>query len=202
MYGFAGGCNGGDTVDEVEEGLFPASEATPGQAQSRRAYYDLLARLKTFAWWEDFEELVGRGWDWRKAVYIAWATVPAARRQPETQAELATQVLGMKSDRVISRWRKQQPEIDVEIARMQAAPLLRHRRAIYDALVAVAVDPDPKAHQDRKLALEMLGDYRPRSQAEVAVTEVDAGVVIYLPENGRDGEAGESAGRAAGDVPV
>ncbi len=45
---------------------------------------------------------------------------------------------------------------------MQAAPLLRHRRDILDALIVSATDPDPKSHPDRKLALEMLGDYKPR----------------------------------------
>ena len=45
---------------------------------------------------------------------------------------------------------------------MQATPLLRHRRDIFDALIVSATDPDPKSHPDRKLALEMLGDYKPR----------------------------------------
>lgn len=172
----------------IDATLFPAAPTVPGQAQSRKAYQELLAALEQYAWWQDYRDLRERGWDWRKAVYIAWAAAPSAARQPKTQEELATQVLGLDSDRVISRWVKKQPELQDEIARMQAAPLLQHRRDIYEALAAVAQDPDPKAHPDRKLALEMLGDYRPRSQAAVALTNADAGVVIYLPDNRRDSD--------------
>ena len=169
-----------------EETLYPAGPEVPGQAQSRRAYKEILESLKGFDWWQDYQGLVQRGWDWRKAVYIAWEAAPAKTRTPASQHELATQVLGLASDRVIRTWRERHPEMQDEIARMQAAPLLQHRRDIYDALVTVATDPDPKAHQDRKLALELLGDYRPRAQTDVAVHDVDAGVVIYLPDNGRD----------------
>lgn len=175
----------------VESTLFPASPDVPGQDQSRRAYHELLAALSGFAWWQDYLELANRGWDWRKAVYIAWESAPTHGRLPETQSELATTVLGLASDRVIRKWREHNPEMQAEIVRMQAAPLLKHRRDIFDALVAVAKDPDPKAHSDRKLALEMLGDYRPRAQADVAVTNTDTGVVIYLPDNGRDKDSND-----------
>ena len=149
--------------------------------------------LAQYAWWDDYCDLRARGWNWRQAVYIAWAASPAASRQPKTQHELATNVLRLTTDRVISMWAKTHPEIADEIARMQAAPLLRHRRDIYDALVEMAKSHDPRAHQDRKLALELLGDYQPRSQTNVALANIDAGVVIYLPDNGRDGD-GEGDG--------
>jgi len=173
-------------VPDGEETLFPAGPTVQGQAESRRAYTELLGELEKQAWWQDYRELTRRGWDWRKAVYIAWAASPAKGRLPATQEELALQVLGLTSDRVIAKWRKAQPEIDHEIARMQASPLLRHRREVYDALMQSATDPDPKSHQDRKLALELMGDYKPRSQADVSVTNTEAGIVIYLPDNGRD----------------
>lgn len=150
-----------------EETIFPAGPTVQGQAQSRRAYQQLLAMLDAFPWWQDYQELIARGWDWRKAVYIAWAVTPANDRMPKTQEELATSVLGLTSDRVIAKWLKQYPEIEQEIVRMQAAPLLRHRRAIYDALVAVATMEDPKAHPDRKLALELMGDYKPGNRVQV-----------------------------------
>ena len=150
-----------------EETIFPAGPTVPGQAQSRRAYHQLLAELDQFPWWQDYQELIGRGWDWRKAVCIAWKTSPPTQRMPTTQDELATQVLGLTSDRVIAKWFKQYPEMDQEVVRMQAAPLLRHRREIYDALVAVATMEDPKAHPDRKLALELMGDYKPGNRVQV-----------------------------------
>jgi hypothetical protein len=150
-----------------DETLFPAGPAVQGQADSRRAYHQLLNELDQYPWWQDYRELTRRGWDWRKAVLIAWEASPAKSRVPATQEELATKVLGLTSDRVIAKWRKQQPEIDEEVVRMQAAPLLRHRRDVYDALIVSATDPDPKSHQDRKLALELMGDYKPGNKVQL-----------------------------------
>jgi hypothetical protein len=164
---------GGDTT-------FPASAATPGQSRSRQAYRAMLAELEDSPWWTDFLELMARGWDWRKAVYIAWASSPSKDRQPRTQGELATEVLGLASDRVIRTWHDKNDAIDKEIAYMQAAPLLRHRRDIHEALAASASDPDPKSHADRKLALEMLGDYKPRqtTQLEGGATPIDVDTTL------------------------
>lgn len=181
------------------ETLFPAGEGVPGQAESRRAYKEIAEQLKAHAWWQDYLLLRERGWDWRKAIYIAWAASPVLGRQPGTQDELATQVLGLGSDRVIATWRKREAAIDDTIAELQAAPLLRHRREIYEALVKVAIDPDPKAHQDRKLALELMGDYKPRSATEV--TGKDGGPVegettirIVYEEDNRLGVAEAASG--------
>jgi hypothetical protein len=44
---------------------------------------------------------------------------------------------------------------------MQAGPLFKHRSEIFTALVAVAIKPEYKSHADRKLALELMGDYTP-----------------------------------------
>lgn len=76
-------------------------------------------------------------------------------------------MLGLSSDQVIARWRNADKAIDDTIAEFQAAPLMRHRRDIFDALIESASDPDPKSHADRKLALEMMGDYKPKSQTEI-----------------------------------
>lgn len=168
--------------------LFPAGPNVQGQAQSRKKYQEVLDQLKQFDWWLDYLELVGRGWDWRKAVLIAWDASPMKNRQPATQEELATQILGLGSDRVIAKWRKQHPEMNDEIAAMQAAPLLRHRRDIYDALVSSACDPDPKSHQDRKLALELMGDYKSKQEitgadgGAIPIAVVGAGILERLKE--------------------
>lgn len=154
--------------------LFPAGPAVQGQEQSRRAYKEILASLTSYEWWQDYLELTARGWDWRKAIYIAWAASPAKSRAPATQEELATKVLGLASDRVIRKWKTDHPEMDDEIVSMQAAPLLRHRRDVYQALVTSATDPDPKSHQDRKLALELMGDYKPKQE----LTGADGGDVV------------------------
>lgn len=145
---------------------FPASPATPGQAQSRLSWRALQSGEKKPAWWQDYlaiREAFPHFGNWRVWVYIAWAGQPAASRSPRTLEEFGPQVLGC-STRVVRKWRErdwgEQPSIDEAIAWVQAAPLLAHRRDIYEALVSVAKSPDPKAHNDRKLALELMGDYR------------------------------------------
>jgi len=122
------------------------------------------------AWFEHFLKL--REWfSWRIACYIAWAASPKQERWPKTQEDLAREVLGLASSRQISEWRKKYPKIDDAIALIQAAPLWEHRADIYEALVAVATSHDYKGHSDRKLALELLGDYVPRSKVEASIGE-------------------------------
>jgi len=113
-------------------------------------------------WMEDYWRLVGEGWPWRQAVYMLWASLPGDRRQPRTQGELATEVLGLTSDRVIREWKAGNPALDAEIARLSASILSKRRAAIYDALAESASNPSPRANSDRRLALEMMGDYSPK----------------------------------------
>ena len=101
------------------------------------------------------------------AAYIAWAASPAKGRLPATQAELAS-LLGLKSDRTIRQWREKDKSIEAEIKTRQSGPLWGHRRDIFEALAASASTADAANHSDRKLALEMLGDYVPKSRQDVA----------------------------------
>ena len=119
------------------------------------------------SWFGDYVSLKEMGWDWRVAAYIAWESSPKTERWPKTLNELATQVLGLASPRVIYIWRKKNPDIDTAISMMQSAPLYAHRRDVIEALVAVAKEPDYKAHKDRKLFFEILGDYTPRQDVNV-----------------------------------
>ncbi len=151
-----------ETLEDDEATAFPASETTPGQAESRSAYDVFAAEIEQCPWRKDYVQLRSEGWDWRKAAYIAWASSPATDRKPETQAELATTVLGLKSARTIQKWRENDPRIDDRVAEMQIEPLLRHRADVIAALVDVASRADANAHADRKLYLEMVGDYRPK----------------------------------------
>ena len=163
------------------ESAFPASEWVPGQRKSRDAFDHFEGesdetgnpRGQEFNWWTDYLELRASGWEWRRAVYIAWASSPIADRQPATQEMLATMVLGLTSDRTIRKWRQQDATIDDAIALAQAAPLLKHRRDIYEALVKSATTPDPRNYSDRRLALEMLGDYVPNRKIEAEVSTVE-----------------------------
>lgn len=167
-----------------ESGRFPASEKTPGQAESRAAF-ELLRRderVLQAVWWEDYHRLRAEGWDWRKAVYIAWAASPVRTRWPKTQEELATDCLGLLSDRTIRKWKQNEPAMQERIVLMQAEPLMAHRRDVFEALVAVASDPIPQANADRKLFLEMTGDYRPKGNLELSLPPIS---FIEVAEDGQ-----------------
>jgi hypothetical protein len=111
-------------------------------------------------WMEEYRTLLQAGWPWRVAAYIAWAASPKRTRYPKTQAEMASKILGLTSDRVVHTWRAKNPAIDEMIAVMQAAPLMQHRRDVLDALATSATTADYKHNPDRKLFLELTGDYR------------------------------------------
>lgn len=151
-----------------ESTAFPASAATPGQSESRSAHTAFEAMVKDAAvWLDDYYRLRSEGWDWRKSAYIAWASSPATDRWPKTQKDLASNVLGLKSDRTIQKWREDDRSIDERVAKLQIEPLMRHRRDVIEALIAVASSHDPKAASDRRVFLEMVGDYKPKSTVQM-----------------------------------
>jgi hypothetical protein len=117
-------------------------------------------------WTEEYLRLRDNGWPWRVAAYIAWAASPKRDRWPESVEKLAIEVLGLTGPRTIYTWRKKNKSIDEVVSLMQAAPLLEHRRDVIQALIMAASDPDHRSNPDRKLLLEMTGDYVPRQRNE------------------------------------
>lgn len=132
--------------------------------RARSALDAMRGKLGAPKWMDEYFALREGGWNWRVAVYIAWAASPRAGREPKTQDELARMYLGLTSDRAIATWRKRNPVIDEMIHAMQSVPLWKHRGEIIAALVASAVKPDYKHHNDRKLAFELMGDHIPTSR--------------------------------------
>lgn len=125
---------------------------------ARRALELLYGRAGAPRWIEDYLELTKGGWPWRVAAYIAWASTPKGAREPKTQDELARFHLGLSSDRAIVTWKNKNPLIEQMVHKLQGSPLWKHRAEIITAMVAVAVKPDAKGHQDRKMALKLMGD--------------------------------------------
>ncbi len=119
------------------------------------------------SWYKEYQGLIEQGWPWRVACYIAWASSPKIGREPKTLGELATKVLGLTGPRTIHKWREKYPTLDTVVAMMQAAPLWQHRRDVLEALAAMAAKEDYKSHNDRKLFLEMIGDYVPKSKIDL-----------------------------------
>lgn len=166
----------------LDVGAFPAAPGVPGQAESRTSLQRFLEMQADCPWFESYTALRRDGWTWRLAAYIAWASCPVKGRWPATVAELATNVLGLRSDRVIRKWRVKRPEIDERVGMLQVEPLLKHRADVIAALIEVAETPDPKAHQDRRLYFEMTGDYKPRQRLDVGMTdeELDGAIEAEL----------------------
>ncbi len=147
----------------MEGALTPVEEAQLRSAEARRLFE---ATGVADAWLDEYYDLIAEGWPWRVAVYMLWASMPQPRI-PATQAELATQVLGLKSDTQIREWRQNNPAIDARVARLTLSALGRHRSEVIAALVESARTPSYRNHQDRKLYLEMTGDYVPHQAVSV-----------------------------------
>jgi len=77
---------------------------------------------------------------------------------------------------VLRKWREDDPAIDERVARLQVAPLFQHRRDVIEALVAVSKQHHHLAHSDRKLFLEMTGDYKPKRE----ITGKDGGALFNV----------------------
>ena len=157
-------------LDEVEE---DAGERAISMEEARKI--SEAARVhwegtdKTVpGWYKEYLELREKGWPWRVAGYIAWASSPRIGRWPETLKDLAETVLGLRSPRVIYTWRRKHPAIDSVVSLMQGSKILMERRRdAFEALAAVATQEDYKSFNHLRLMLEMLGDYVPKSKLEV-----------------------------------
>lgn len=157
-------------LEEGEEGA-PVGYVTPEEARLRSEMArKIFEKNGDLPYANEYLKLREYGWDWRVAAYIVWASSPQPR-MPKTQYELATQFLGLTSDRAIITWRKNNPQIEEMIGVMQAAPLFEHRAEIYKALVESAIKPEYKGHNDRKLALELMGDYVSKSKLEAELNQ-------------------------------
>lgn len=147
------------SAHDDEKTAFPASEATPGQAESRQARRAFLE--KGCPWLQEYLQLRMEGWDWRKAAYIAWAASPVKGRWPDNQQKLAEEILGLHSDRTIRTWREKHPEMDERVARLQVEPLMLHRRDVILALIESAKKIGKSGAPDRRTYFALTGDLKP-----------------------------------------
>lgn len=172
--------------DLHEEGVSSRQEA---DRQSEVARVALGNSESLPEWYEEYLKMTQKGWPWRVAAYIAWASMPKQQRKPKTQIEFATNVLGLSTDRQIIKW-KVRPAVMEMISKLQVAPMLQHRADVFEALIQSATDPDYKSHADRKLYLEITGDYIPSSKLD-AIVNRSAG-------NGVEGKSTDELLRDAG----
>lgn len=173
----------------IERG-FTATENVPGQSQSRASKRQFEAFLES----PDFSHITNKEereqlyacinelaeayskqfesgenkekWDWRKQAYVAWSSVPKSKRYPKTIKEFAD-FIGLSTTSTIRNWRLADPEINKRITELPKLLLHRHVADVLSALVTVASDPIPQAHQDRKLFLEITEVHNPKSDVNL-----------------------------------
>lgn len=128
-----------------------------------------------------YEMLLAEGWSRSQALYMAWKAHPKQVRKaaglPETLIDLCTQVLGLKSDAAVRKWRQKydgrdekHPDMEARIHTLiRAGPLSHYRPQVIEALAMMASLPSPQTHSDRRLFLEMTGDYLPRQNVSLDV---------------------------------
>ena len=158
-------------ADEAEGGsLLSVADVRAKEMLYRRVLIEtskIDASEEIPSWADVYQNMLNAGIRPRIAAYIAWATMPKKYRYPETQERLATEVLGLNSDRAIATWRKKYPEIDMMVSALQAEAMLEYRPGAFHALGTVASDPTYRANPDRRLYFEMTKDYTPRVKNEI-----------------------------------
>ncbi len=103
---------------------------------------------------------------------MAWKSHPKAARLaaglPETQIELFTKILMYKTDSAVRQWRKRRPEMEARILTLQReGPLSFYRPGALHTMGQSAQLLGREGFADRKLLLEMTGDYRPSTKTDV-----------------------------------
>lgn len=116
----------------------------------------------------------------RIALYITWMTIPRKYRWPETQEELATQLMGLTSDRQISEWRRKYPYIDQMIADLQSEEMLEMRPGAFAAMAEVVQDPSYRATGERRLYFELMRDLESKVKVEMPGSGVGKDMLAAL----------------------
>jgi hypothetical protein len=97
--------------------------------------------------------------------------------------ELATGILGYKSDRTIRAWAKTDPTIIDRIAELSGvSSLFKHRAAVYSALAESAQVVGSSGNSDRKLYLEIIGDYVPTQTVEHKIKQELESLLLVLQQ--------------------
>lgn len=156
-------------ADEAGQNLraLTAQEVRERMKVAKQIFKDKLESGELPDYIRNYNKLLMAGVPFRIALYITWATIPRKYRWPETQEELATQLMGLTSDRAIATWRRKYPYIDSMIADLQSEELLEFRPGAFQAMGEVASDPTYRATQERRLLFELTRDLDPKTKVEL-----------------------------------
>jgi hypothetical protein len=141
-------------LDVPEKTLVDASHA------EEKRLFEVMLEGDDYPWQGDYLALLNEGWYWRDACYIAWKGTPKPYRQPDNLDGLAA-LMGFSRRTLTARLAKN-PTIRVRAAKQVAARAFDVVDEVWDALIESASDPNYKSHPDRKLFMEMTGQYTPK----------------------------------------
>lgn len=152
----------------------------PDQAHvaERRLYETMLSDLP---FGDEYLALLGEGWFWRDAAYIAWKSMPSEYRQPKNYGEFCD-LIGISRNAMLMR-RQKNKAIEIRAAKLTAGRLFEHMDDVVEALVESASNPNYKNHPDRKLYLEMTGAYTPKSSLELGMLQTEDAPLDDLNED-------------------
>lgn len=100
---------------------------------------------------------------WAMAAFAVWRAMPKTKRQPHTQAELAT-LLGFTSDKVFYKWMRQYPALFVQSSSGLKSMIHEFLPDVLWASIQSATRDGAQGFQDRKMLLSMGGMTTERSE--------------------------------------
>lgn len=167
---------------KTAEDLEAESEATEARLRFRSLWYDMRQYVEE----QGYGQQANRA---RLAAYAVWYNTPKDLRPVRFQKELAT-LLGMADDEKFRKWRAQYPDLFSEefVTSSIKELIMENMPDVIMASINCATKGGSQGYQDRRMLAEIASVYKPRAQADVSVTNSDASVMIYLPDNGRTGE--------------
>jgi len=147
-----------------------------------------------YPWLDVYHELRAEGWVWRQAIYIAWLAMPAQKREPKTQQKLATEVLGLASDRRLREWKRENPAVLETSIQLYRNRFFAAIPAVLEALVESASKPDGRnSATDRRTFIGMVGGEDQFAQREALPEDLGAMATEELQRKVRALEAGNDA---------
>jgi len=93
---------------------------------------------------------------WAMAAFAVWRAMPKTKRQPHTQAELAT-LLGFTSEQVFYKWMRQYPDLFVRSSSGLQVMIREFLPDVLWASIRSATGDGAQGFQDRKLLMAMGG---------------------------------------------
>ena len=125
--------------------------------------------------------LVNEGWSKRQAMYMAWKSHPPDARSgagmPAKQIRLFVDVLCLRSDSAVRQWRRKFPDMEGRVLTIQRqGPLAHYRPMVLHKMAEGAILDEYTP--DRRLFLEMTGDYLPTSKMDANVATSDGGMTV------------------------